>query len=208
MINRPHSPQWNKPHISITIPFQEFKSFSYKTINGEVWYSFEHPYYFPTLGVLTQGVILDGTAKIGSKYIAWDIADGKNRITEVRAFSGGVVLDVKINTLHDTNLRWKFCGNGLGVCWYAVLEKSDIQYGCGHEVIIQHPDSLVTQYCHLTSEPQIKVGDSIEGGQVIGYQGSSGWATGKHLHFAFFRSGQPISPSYAFTQTSLSSWEE
>src|SRR5262245_15379240 len=46
------------------IPFTEFQSFTYKTISGTKWYEYVHPYYFPTLGVLTQGVILDSSAKV------------------------------------------------------------------------------------------------------------------------------------------------
>lgn len=188
--------------------FSEFQSFSYKTIYGERWYDYIHPYYFPTLGVLTQGVILDTSAKVGLKHIAWDIADRKDRTTEVKAFSDGTVVAVNTNTLYNTTRRWKFCDDPTGICWYEVTEKADIQYACGFEVVIQHADSLRSQYCHLASLPLVHLGDFVTGGQIIGYQGATGWATGKHLHFALWRSGQPIDPSYAFTQTSLSNWGE
>lgn len=189
--------------------FTEFQQFSYKTIYGETWYQFVHPYMFPTLGVLTQGVILDSEAKVGLKHIAWDIADRVSRQTEVRAFADGTVVAVKGNMLHDTTRRWRFCDESEnGICWYVVAESSDVQIACGYEVIIQHADSLRTQYCHLQSEPDLKVGDTVVLGQTIGIQGSTGWATGKHLHFAIWRDGQPIDPSYAFTQTSLSNWGE
>lgn len=191
------------------LEFSEFTSFSYKTINGEVWYDFVHPYFFPTLGALTQGAILDSSAKVGTKHIAWDIADRVSRSTEVKAFADGTVVAVNDNILYNTTRRWKFCdSNPSGICWYQVTEKADVQYGCGYEVIILHADSLSTQYCHLASAPGLQVGDTVNGGQDIGYQGSTGWATGKHLHFALWRGGQPIDPSYAFTQTSLSDWSE
>jgi len=41
---------------------------------------------------------------------------------------------------------------------------------------------------------------------VIGYQGATGWAMGKRLHFELWRDKQPIPPTYAFTQTSLQNW--
>jgi hypothetical protein len=189
------------------LEFTEFQKFSYKTINGERWYEFSNPYFFPTLGVLTQGVILDASAKVGLKHIAWDIADRKDRTTEVKAFSDGTVIAVNDNILYNTTRRWKFCDSPSSICWYEVKEKADVQYACGYEIIIEHPDSLSTQYCHLASMPTVQVGDPITGGQDIGYQGSTGWATGKHLHFALWRNGQPIDPSYAFTQTSLSDWQ-
>lgn len=186
--------------------FVEFQDFSYKTIDGDTWYEFKHPYVFPTLGYLTQGVILDATSKIGQKHIAWDIADGQPRTTEVRAFADGVVTAVNVNILYKTTRRWQFCENGTGICWYEVKQTADVQYACGYEVFIQHSDSLTTQYCHLASQPPLKVGDRVTAGQIIGYQGSTGWATGKHLHFALWRDGVPIDPSYAFSQTSLSNW--
>lgn len=189
--------------------FTEFQQFSYKTIYGETWYQFVHPYIFPTLGSLTQGVLLDSGAKVGLRHIAWDIADTPTRQTEVRAFADGSVVAVRDNMLYNTTRRWRFCDESPdGICWYVVAESADIQIGCGYEVIIQHPDSLRTQYCHLQSEPDLKVGDPVVVGQTIGIQGSTGWATGKHLHFALWRDGQPIDPSYAFTQTSLSNWGE
>lgn len=189
--------------------FTEFQQFSYKTFYGERWYEFVHPYVFPTLGALTQGVILDSSAKVGTKHIAWDIADRKSRDTEIRAFADGIVVSIKDNILVNTTRRWKFCDEEEGgICWYVVKEKADVQIGCGYEVIIEHPDSLRTQYCHLDTETGLKINDPVTVGQVIGYQGSTGWATGKHLHFSLWRDNQPIDPAYAFTQTSLSDWEE
>lgn len=189
--------------------FSEFQSFNYKTIFGETWYIFNHHYSFPTLGVLTQGVIMDSSAAVGLKHIAWDIADRTPRQTEVRAFADGTVTAVKDNILENTTRRWKFCDdNDSGICWYEVTKPANVQYGCGYEIDIQHTDSLRTQYCHLTTEPSLQVGDRVTVGEVIGYQGSTGWATGKHLHFALWREGQPVDPSYAFLQTSLSNWEE
>lgn len=190
-------------------PFTEFERFSYKTIYGERWYEFAHPYMFPTLGRLTQGVLMDSSAKVGLKHIAWDIADIKSRSTEVRAFADGTVIAIKNNMLYNTTRRWQFCDSSpSGICWYEVREPADIQIGCGYEVIIQHADSLITQYCHIASEPALQIDDPVTIGQFIGYQGSTGWATGKHLHFAIWRDGQPIDPAYAFAQRSLSDWGE
>lgn len=192
-----------------TANFSEFQQFSYKTIYGEQWYDFVHPYFFPTLGALTQGAILDSSAKVGLKHIAWDIADRVPRDTEVRAFADGTVIAVNSHVLYNTTRRWRFCEEEPGgICWYEVTQISDVQIACGNEVIIQHADRLISQYCHLGAEAPYRVSDSVNAGQFIGYQGSTGWATGKHLHFALWRDGQPIDPSYAFLQTSLSDWGE
>lgn len=188
--------------------FTEFQQFTYKTIYGETWYVFVHPYFFPTLGALTQGVLIDTTPRVGRKHVAWDIADRIPRQTEIRAFADGTVIDVKNNILFSTTRRWQFCDSEGGICWYEVTQPADVQIGCGYEVIIQHADSLRTQYCHLISTPFVHIGDPVLAGQTIGYQGSTGWSTGKHLHFALWRDWQQIDPSYAFSQTSLGDWSE
>lgn len=147
-------------------------------------------------------------SKDGLKHIAWDIADTPSRQTEVRAFSSGTVSAINSNMLIGTTRRWKFCDNGVGICWYAVDKPANVQIGCGYQVIISHPDGLSSEYCHLTSMPSLKVGDPVSVGDIVGIQGSTGWATGKHLHFALWRDNQPIDASYAFSQTSLSDWQQ
>lgn len=64
-------------------------------------------------------------------------------------------------------------------------------------VIIAHPGGLVSVYAHLDdtfARPQVRIGDTVGGGQVIGFVGLTGITTGPHLHFAVSRAGQPIDP--------------
>jgi murein DD-endopeptidase MepM/ murein hydrolase activator NlpD len=62
----------------------------------------------------------------------------------------------------------------------------------GWRVIIRHSDGTETWYCHLSSF-LVRSG-SVEPGQVIGRVGSTGNATGPHLHFEVRRNDQPIPP--------------
>ena len=52
---------------------------------------------------------------------------------------------------------------------------------------------LATIYNHATSYI-VGVGDRVERGQVIGYQGSTGWSTGCHLHFTVTVNGNTVDP--------------
>ncbi len=52
---------------------------------------------------------------------------------------------------------------------------------------------LATIYNHATSYT-VGVGDHVERGQVIGYEGSTGWSTGCHLHFTVMANGQAVDP--------------
>ncbi|MEJ2756707.1 MAG: M23 family metallopeptidase, partial [Gammaproteobacteria bacterium] len=58
--------------------------------------------------------------------------------------------------------------------------------GYGRVVILQHGQKYSTLYAHLQGfAKQISVGDRVRQSQVIGFIGSSGLATGPHLHYEF-----------------------
>jgi murein DD-endopeptidase MepM/ murein hydrolase activator NlpD len=52
----------------------------------------------------------------------------------------------------------------------------------GNLVVLDHGLGLATIYCHL-GKINVKEGDEVARGQVIGTAGDSGRATGTHLHF-------------------------
>ena len=55
--------------------------------------------------------------------------------------------------------------------------------------------SFCYYYAHLDAYvPGLEQGDTIKRGQVLGYVGSTGRATGPHLHYTVLRHGRPINP--------------
>jgi len=65
--------------------------------------------------------------------------------------------------------------------------------GYGQLVVLKHAGPYSTVYAHL-SERNVDVGEFVEKGAEIGESGSSGNATGPHLHFEIRRSQRPTDP--------------
>lgn len=66
--------------------------------------------------------------------------------------------------------------------------------GYGEMVEVNHGGGFSTRYGHH-KEILVKVGDVVKKGQVIALMGSSGRATGPHVHFEVFKNGRVVDPS-------------
>ena len=67
--------------------------------------------------------------------------------------------------------------------------------GYGRRVVVKHNATYTTGYAHLSRYGKgIKAGVFVKQGQVIGYVGMSGTATGPHLDFRFYKNGTAVDP--------------
>jgi murein DD-endopeptidase MepM/ murein hydrolase activator NlpD len=65
----------------------------------------------------------------------------------------------------------------------------------GNSIQIRHPNGFVTRYAHMRAfRNGIVVGSRVKQSDVIGYVGSTGLATGPHLHYEMLRGGRHIDP--------------
>jgi murein DD-endopeptidase MepM/ murein hydrolase activator NlpD len=87
-----------------------------------------------------------------------------------------------------------------------VVVLAEMLYLPGNSVYIDHGMHLFSQYAHL-SDLNVKVGDEVEQGDVIGWVGSTGFSTGPHLHFAFWAHQVPVNPNFFFDTTPFR-WSE
>jgi murein DD-endopeptidase MepM/ murein hydrolase activator NlpD len=71
--------------------------------------------------------------------------------------------------------------------------RSDYSRANGHHVFIKHANSIQTKYLHFTKRT-VKKGQRVSQGQTIGYVGSTGLATGPHLHYEFVVNGVHRNP--------------
>lgn len=76
-----------------------------------------------------------------------------------------------------------------------IVAKAGIARGYGNQIEIRHANGYVTTYAHQSGfAPGIKTGAKVRQGQVIGYVGSSGLATGPHCHFEVIVNGTKVDP--------------
>jgi murein DD-endopeptidase MepM/ murein hydrolase activator NlpD len=76
-----------------------------------------------------------------------------------------------------------------------VVQFAGKQRGYGNVVILNHRNDVSTLYAHLRGFASgLSTGDKVEQGELIGYVGSTGWATGPHLHYEFVVDGRHVDP--------------
>jgi len=97
-----------------------------------------------------------------------------------RLYVSGTHNGVDFRASIGTPVRSALVGTVLAVNYGAV---PNCQYG--KWVLITHPNGLATLYAHL-SDISVQRGTTVSTGQVIGFSGSTGYATGPHLHLGVY----------------------
>ena len=75
-------------------------------------------------------------------------------------------------------------GNVLYTGWYG---------GYGKVVILSHGKGMATLYAHM-SKTNVAVDQNVAKGDIVGYEGTTGFSTGPHLHFEVRVNGKPNNP--------------
>ena len=76
----------------------------------------------------------------------------------------------------------------------ARVQFAGTQRGYGNVVILDHGRGYTTLYGHMSRFGNVKTGQRVNQGTVIGYVGSTGMSTGPHLHYEFRVNGQHRNP--------------
>ncbi len=74
-----------------------------------------------------------------------------------------------------------------------VVIASQRRGGNGNYVKVRHNATYTTQYLHM-SKRKAKVGQYVKQGDIIGYVGSTGLATGPHVCYRFWKNGKQVDP--------------
>jgi murein DD-endopeptidase MepM/ murein hydrolase activator NlpD len=84
-------------------------------------------------------------------------------------------------------------GNNVAATANGIITEADWAGGYGNMIEIDHGNGLKTRYGHL-SRIGVRVGDTVQRGQIIGLVGSTGRSTGAHLHYELRLNDHPINP--------------
>jgi murein DD-endopeptidase MepM/ murein hydrolase activator NlpD len=87
-----------------------------------------------------------------------------------------------------TGARVRATGDG-------VVEFAGVKGGYGNVVVLRHYGQYKTVYAHLSRFASgLHRGERVAQGELIGYVGQTGWATGPHLHYEFQVGGHARNP--------------
>lgn len=95
------------------------------------------------------------------------------------------------------DIKTKLCHDSIHVAFDGVVEEAGAEPGYGNYIIVKHAYGLETLYGHQ-SRNVVHVGQHVHAGQVIGFTGATGHATGDHLHFEVIYRGQRVDPALFF----------
>ena len=152
--------------------------------NGQSFYSFyfdkgKFPEYFDENGRNLRKAFLKAPLKFGTFRIS-------------SRYSG--------RRYHPVLHRWKshlgtdFAapkGTPIYVTANGTVTKSAYSKNNGNYVKVRHNATYSTQYLHM-SRRAVKVGQSVKQGDLIGYVGSTGLATGPHVCYRFWKNGKQV----------------
>ncbi len=121
------------------------------------------------------------------KYISSYFGYRPDPIYKIEKFHSGIDF--------SANLGTEAYATGDGV----VYDVERNEWGYGNMVILDHGYGYKTRYAHL-QKPAVRKGQKVKRGQVIGYIGATGKATGVHLHYEVLKNDDQIDPINFFYQ--------
>lgn len=85
-------------------------------------------------------------------------------------------------------------GNPLRATADGIVSFSGWNRGSGNLVVLEHGFGFSTFYAHNKMNA-VKVGQKVKRGDIIGYVGATGNATGPHVHYEIWKDGNPVNPN-------------
>ena len=108
-------------------------------------------------------------------------------IYKIRRFHYGLDFTAPTGTL--------IYSTGDGKIQYVIKSTSRASRGYGNLIIIDHGYGYKTLYAHI-HKFNVKVGQEVKRGEIIGFVGNTGLSTGPHLHYEVIKNQRKVDPIY------------
>ncbi len=86
-------------------------------------------------------------------------------------------------------------GSEVSACAEGKVVLAESRVTTGWSVVIEHLPGLYSLYYHM-SQLKVKEGDTVKSGQIIGFSGATGLATGPHLHWEMRLNMEAVNPDF------------
>ncbi|MEG0795570.1 MAG: M23 family metallopeptidase [Odoribacter sp.] len=87
------------------------------------------------------------------------------------------------------------------------IASTEIEQGYGKCIEINHGFNYKTRYAHLSAY-NVRNGQTVKRGDIIGYMGNTGMSTGPHIHYEVRRNGIPVDPiNYYFNDLTADEYD-
>ena len=140
---------------------------------------------------ITQEVPTQSVAATGTGSWTWPFPSSYRISSTMKPRWGGTHSGVDID-------GYGLEGSAIVACDAGTVIKAEWYGGYGNCVMIDHNNGYITLYGHLSSI-SVSNGQSVSGGTPIGIVGSTGTATGTHLHLEFIVNGSRVNPLAYFS---------
>lgn len=119
-------------------------------------------------------------------HTGWDFAVSEG--TDIYAIGAGTVVA---------------SGSANGIGYYCIIKHTltePLVVDLGNGETVNFGTTLYSRYCHQCRMPDVKSGDWVAGGQIIGHVGNTGLSTGPHLHMDIMSQNPGVSKSISSTE--------
>jgi len=167
-----------------------------EAVDREYWATYVPPTTAPPPTKKPSANSSGGTGGIGvnNSGLTWIVPCSYKRVSSVFQPDGRLHPVLGYVRPHNGVDLAQGCKSPIYATRSGVVTISTYSSSAGYYVTIDHLDGYKSTYMHMCKFPDVKVGEYVQAGQVIGCLGSTGWSTGDHLHFGISYNGEWVNP--------------
>ncbi len=175
----------HSPELKVAAPAGDDILPAFLKINGQLRQTNAEQIASMALGKTSPSRLWDGPfVQLGNSQVEASFADHRTYFYQGKEVDQQVHLGFDLAVTSNIAVVAANAGKVLNASWLGIY---------GNCVILDHGMGVASLYGHLSSF-EVKVGDAVTKGQMIGHSGMTGLAGGDHLHFTMLVDGHAVNP--------------